>query len=257
MNRIVFILIPVLVLLFSGCAKVDRDVDNFYPKVRTTNVTVLPNGDVRVTGEIISEGTTPLSFAGFCMDTLPNPRMLSNQVSVDSLYGNTFTATYKALEKSYTYYFRAWAANQKGYAIGGDVSVSDVTMDSTFIPCTLPIDTLTLVTPSSAKNYKYREISNIEQLGFEWRIDLYAGTSSIEIVFGRRPTSGVYRIVHQNEEPRGFAASIMIDNIIQDYNGDIYVREIDANTIEVAICKIEWHDLYERSLKTKFRASYQ
>jgi hypothetical protein len=257
MNKRTLITTILIAILFCTCAKVEKDVNNYFPKVKTKGVTLLPNGNVQVTGEIISEGNTSIVYAGFCMDTLPNPGMTSNQQRVDVIEGNTFTTTYTALEKKYTYYFRAWAANERGYAIGGDVSIDSVTMSPSLIPCSLPLDTMILETPTTTKKYKYTDISPIEQSTQEWEIELSNGQSTLEIIFSRRPGTGVYTIVGDNIDSKAFTAEVMLDYVRTGYKGEIYVMEIDASTVEVTICEMEWQDLYKRTLKTRFRTSYE
>ena len=80
-----------LLSFFSACNKTKVDFDNYAPVVKTTSVELLEDGSVKVTGEIISDGVDDLVMVGFCMDTIPDPHLLSNQKHTDTLMGNTFS----------------------------------------------------------------------------------------------------------------------------------------------------------------------
>ena len=254
MKKIVLILLP-FALLLAACRKVEKDVHNYYPKVKTTGAVVLPDGSVQVTGEIISEGNTPVLYNGFCMDTLPNPGMLSNQQSLE-VTGNTFTCTYTALGKSHKYYFRAWAANEHGYAIGDDVSVDSVTISPSAIPCTLPVDTFTINNTLSTKNHKYISISKLTQSTLTWTVSLATNSHTVDMEFGRKPIGGTYTVSDNISDKTG--VQVMIDNTIVNSGSKVYVTEINSNTIEVTVCSMDFYDgMSVNNVRTRFRASYQ
>lgn len=257
MRKLSFI-IPVIILLIAACTKVEKDVNNYYPEVRTVSAEQLPDGTVKITGEIIREGNAALYYVGFCMDTMSGPVMLSNQKSVDTLNGNKFSAIYSSLTKSKKYYFKAWCANGNGYAIAdNEVSIDSVTISSSIIPCTLPLDTLTTVTTQSAKDERLYNISPIEQNTLEWGISLYTYTGSdMHIHFAQKPISGVYK-TSSNNGTKGFYATVLVNGYLAEPGDNIYVEEISGSEIQVTICDATvYTGVLTGSIKTKFRASY-
>lgn len=250
-----FTLAILSLLLFCTCKKVEPDVHNYYPKVKTTSVTLLPDGTVQVVGEVMSEGNSAIRYAGFCMDTIPDPGILSNQHSIDTLYGNSFTSIYTSLSINKKYYFRAWAANGNGYAIGEVLFVDSITISPSLIPCTLPLDTFTIGTTSGLKSYPYLYIDPIEQNVKEHSIRLNIDSRLIEITFSSKPINGIYKTY---PAPNGEnVVTIVIDGYTVESGARVYVTEIDASTIEVVICSAFVYDGIDmRELKTRFRASY-
>src|SRR4051794_8712138 len=119
MTKQTLITISALALvLMSTCKKVDRDVHNYIPRVQTISAIPQPDGTVVVKGVVISSGNTATYFAGFCMDTIPDVNMLTNQVFATAMVGDTFSHSYGPFPSFKRYYFRAWATNAENYAIG-------------------------------------------------------------------------------------------------------------------------------------------
>lgn len=256
MRNPVIILTVLFFSSFLACQKVEKDVNNYYPKVKTTGVELLPDGNVKVTGAIISSGTTDIQYAGFCMDTLPNPGMLSNQKSVTTLNGNTFTATYTSLDKLHTYYFRAWAANADGYVIGEDVKIDSVGISPVTIPCNPSPDTLVVSKPSSTTREHYYSIGPIKQSVDGWEIKLTTGSYSVYVEFGQKPVNGVYKVQPQHYPSKGKFATVRLGGFAADASTNIYVDLVNSTTIEVIICDVVVSDPVPHTLTTKFRASY-
>src|ERR1700689_463474 len=124
MTKRIFSFLLIMTFFSPSCVKVQKNVNNYYPQVKTTSVTVNPDGSVTAYGQVISAGSTGILYCGFCMDTISNPDMLTNQVLATNLSGNVFSCTYSSFNALNTYSFRAFAANSNGYAIGNAVSAS-------------------------------------------------------------------------------------------------------------------------------------
>ena len=226
MNKIFYILSALLILSFAECTKVEKNVHNYYPEVKTTDVTILPDGTVKVSGEIISQGNTPLVLIGFCMDTIPSPDVLSNQQNVTELYGNTFTTIYKSLSSVHKYYFKAWAANENEYAVGEVLSIDSITMSDDNIPCKLPLDTLTLNSNTGLKNQKYTQIGPINTGTLEWRIDMETDFHSPSISFGQSPINGVYQTTENSTPEKGYSTTITMDGYQAKAKANVYVKQL-------------------------------
>jgi len=247
------LLTAALLVLFSACKK-KVDVNNYHPVVKTTGVEVLADGSVKVSGEVISAGNTDLVLAGFCMDTIPNPDLLSNQKSVDTLFGNTFSYTYTNLDGGRKYFFRAWVANEEGYAAGGDVRLDSIHVDQSFVPCTPPQDSIIYSHPQRTKKEKYYSISKVYYLS-EWRIDLTSNSNSIYFEFSQKPTNGIYK-TFENVDGANLV-TIMVDGYRVQSGANVYVKQINSGQIEVTICEAKvYNGAFTDSISTRFTASY-
>ncbi|MCB9047359.1 MAG: hypothetical protein H6550_14590 [Chitinophagales bacterium] len=251
-NQILLITAAILVI-FNSCKK-KPDAKDYHPVVKTTGAEILSDGSVQVTGEIVATGYTDIVLAGFCMDTIPNPDLLSNQQSIDTLYGNTFRYVYKNLDGLHKYYFRAWAANENGYAAGGDVSLDSISIPTTFIPCTPPLDT---VIYSHPQRTKYEPLYSKAKYYFSsnWRIDMSTNTKSIYFEFSQKPTNGVYKIFENTNGTN--LVTILFGGYEAESGSKLYVRQIDNEHIEVTICDAQvFNGAFMDSVSTRFIATY-
>ena len=228
--------------------KVQKDVNSYYPQVKTVSVTVNKDGSVTVTGQVVSTGSTSIQYCGFCMDTIANPDMLTNQLLSDSLNGNVFSCTYFSLNAVETYYFRAFAANANGYAIGSAVSVSHAGFDTSQIPCHPRSQYMVLTGPSNQTD-SYSYVDSVTQSGTGYEVQGHTGSHSIDIVFSRYPISGIYT-----------NASVTFDAIAVT-GVTLYVQQISSGVIDITICQanVEVQDMYTGNyypyvMTTKFRS---
>src|ERR1043165_748442 len=186
-----------IIAAFSGCTKIkyQKDAADYYPKVVTSKDTILPDGSVRVTGEVISGGSGELYYVGFCMDTAPHPQMHFNQLLTDTLYGSSFTATYRGLNGLKRYYVRAFAANEYGYAYGDDLVVDHPAPDTSMIPCHPGSNTL--ITEGGGYTRSEENLFHIEALDpMTHEVNVVSNSMTLNLQFGRTPTSGKYTIWH-------------------------------------------------------------
>ena len=91
MKRTLFYLLPVYLIVFYSCRKAYGNVEDYYPEVKMVSTQVNAQGEVVVTGEVLSTGASELVAAGFCMDTVGNPVMLENQKLSTELNGTSFS----------------------------------------------------------------------------------------------------------------------------------------------------------------------
>jgi len=238
----------VMIFFTPSCVKVQKDVNSYYPLVKTTSVTLNKDGSVTVTGQVISAGSTSIQYCGFCMDTTANPDMLTNQLLSDSLNGNVFSCTYSSLNALYTYYFRAFAANANGYAIGSAVSLSHAGFDTSLIPCHLSAQYMVLTgTTNETDPYSYVDSVTPSSTGYE--VLAYTGSHSLDIVFSQYPISGIYT-----------NASVAFDAIAVS-GATLYVQQISAGVIDITICQanVEVQNMFSGNfypyvMATKFRS---
>ncbi len=241
-------------LFFWGCKKVEKDVNNYYPKVTTVSAAVNPDGTVTVTGHIVSEGSTAVSACGFCMDTLKYPDMLSNQLISSTRNGNDFTCTYSSLSTVDTYYFRAWVVNGNGYALGSPVSITNVCFDTSLIPCHPVAGHLVLSSNYLISDEIYIDFSNVPINALTYGVTGTTNTHTISLSFGNRPVSGIYKTTTAND-PGGWNVILLLDWVRVDAPANVYVQQINSTTMDITICQATV-SRYNYDITTKFRCHY-
>jgi len=217
MRKLIIPFLIILGLISATChksQKVEKDPMNYYPKVKTLSVEKLLDGTVRVTGQVVSQGNQPIEYAGFCMDTLPMPDMISNQMIAPTISGDTFSCIYSSVDFPAKYYFRAWVNNSNGYAIGEPIYTDSIAFDTSLIPCRPTLNHMLLTggtlqsggsTPNVDENYTL--ISTLTQSGTGYEFDALTSNHSINLTFGQFPHSGIYSSA---------SVSILVDGGIPD-----------------------------------------
>lgn len=248
------ILIISTIFIISACKK-KIDFDNYHPKVKTTGVEILNNGDVLVTGEIVSEGNTQIIIAGFCTDTLPNPSILSNQQSIDTLFGNTFRYVYSGLDGSKKHYFKAWAANEEGYAYGEDIYLDSIITQNSGVPCSPPLDSIIYTHTQRTKKEKYISISKVLPQSGGWEISLNTNNRIIEYTFSSKPINGIYKTFSNTNGSN--LVTIRDEGYLVESGADVYVRQLNSTEVEISICSAKiYNGVFTDSMTTRFIAMY-
>ena len=234
--------------LFSpSCVKVLKNVNDYYPQVKATSVMVNSDGSITVSGEITSTGSTGIQFCGFCMDTIANPDMVTNQELATNLNGNTFSYTYTSLSALTTYYFKAFAANANGYAISKVISVSNTGFDTALIPCH-PVAQYMVLTGANSETDPYEYVDSVTQSGTGYEVYGATGEHTIDIIFNQYPISGTYT-----------NASVAFDAVALS-GVTLYVQQISNGVIDITICQanVKVEDIYGNYfpyvMTTKFRS---
>lgn len=92
-------------------------VDGDIPKILTKSLINITSSSAFCNGQIIDNGNQEIIEKGFVWDTNPNPTISNNKVIVTKT-GDEFEASIVGLEKSKTYYIRAYCSNIMGVAYG-------------------------------------------------------------------------------------------------------------------------------------------
>jgi hypothetical protein len=246
MKKLIALILLVPFILLSGCSKYEKNVNDYYPKVTITSAKLQNDGSVLVTGTVVSEGASKIMYRGFCADTISNPKMISNQIVINNS-DSSFTAKFSSLYKSNRYYFRAWAANSYGYAIG----TSEIVIDSVFItppkiPCSLPLDTFTINnTSSTSESIVSQSIANYTE------VNITTISHRILIDFKKRPVTGTYTTWQSQDYDHN--VTVWVDNRIVDNGSKLYVTDIDNKTFEIAICSMNYYDRFLRDCTSSLR----
>ncbi len=245
-------------LLFSTCRKVEKNAHAYYPIVKTLSAEKLPDGSVKVTGQLISNGSSGIEFAGFCMDTLPNPGMAKNQVMVDVITADTFSYIFSSFNTLKKYYFRAWAANGNGYNIGADVVADSIIFDSTAVACTPEKQKVAWAGIPYNNSESYTYISGLTESPEGYDVTTYTGTHSVTYSFGQYPVSGIYKTSGVSQ-PGAYTMAITVDGIKTKGGANVYVRQMFDNTIDITLCqdsvsiKVGLSSYYMFAMSTRFR----
>lgn len=260
-NRIVYLVALFVVLfLFKQCKKVEKNITNLYPKVETSSAKVEPDGSVTISATILGEGSEPVKYAGFCMDTLPEPKMLDNQQTVDTIFGKEFHTSYKGLLPYTKYYFRSFVANANGYAYGNTISVNNVQIDSNIFSCKPAKDTIKIASSFKTSNYRISRAS-APKIGSDWDVTVETGEYIMTISFADFPKQGIYTITDASGI-YGQYVNVLISGPITNFGGvnfkegaKLYVRSIDVNHIEYSFCGAKFWSGTDYTVDTRFVSS--
>gem|GEM_PF-1308637 len=236
MKKRTFILLLATLFAFATCKKVESNVANYYPTVKTLSVTRQSDGSAIVVGQVTSSGDKPILYAGFCMDTVPVPDMITNQIITDTLTNNTFTARFSSFNPLKRYYFRAWVANDNGYAVGNVVFADSIAPTAASIPCSMPANKLYLTSTPGVDSETYISISSIPSGTSQ--PSLYANTNShsITLNFNNYPVTQTYKTASSLFPNGNSDVGIMVDSYVVDGGANVYVKQITPTTFEITIC---------------------
>ncbi|MBA3682312.1 MAG: hypothetical protein H0W73_14305 [Bacteroidetes bacterium] len=236
-----FIYIFGLTALFMtlSCHKAKKSIKDYYPVVETRAATITDDGDVIVEAQITSDGDQQLEYIGFCMDTLPDPNMMSNQVIIEELSGGNFTTKYDnistllpyhSFDPNKTYYFRSWATNGNGYSYGNTISLTNIKSAPVVPTCTLNTNQLN-GSPYTIVTAPYNSSNNTWD--FQAQSQFYG---TLYFKFGSKMRSKVFTTINhqtpnENQVYVGFNSSEFLQS-----GSKVYVQETSPNNYEITIC---------------------
>lgn len=110
-------------LAVTNCKKKQTETESAQTlaQVSTSPVTAVTDLTALSGGSIISEGSSPVSEAGICWDTLPGPTV-NKGVTVKSASTGNYTCAINGLKRYTTYFVRAYAINGNGTSYGSETS---------------------------------------------------------------------------------------------------------------------------------------
>ncbi|MFM9984650.1 MAG: hypothetical protein ACKVOK_05415 [Flavobacteriales bacterium] len=229
--------------LFVSCVRPLKDVEDYYPEVEVVSYTPNIDGSITITGRIVSTGHTEIEYAGMSITSTGTPTGSENQ-QLGNLSGDTFSVTYDGVEDEdgsyfeldpdHTYFVRAFAANDDGYAISETFTIDPWEIPTIDAPCTPPLNTYNVGSGNvsafasgptmSAGQYQYSLTSLNGDVMFTMNQPIHAG-------FYTTSTEG------------GFIANdeVMISYTNFNYyvisaGSTVYVNETSDNVFEVTVC---------------------
>lgn len=229
---------------FAGCKKVpyQKDPLAYYPTVHTDAGTVEPDGSVTIGGSVEKTGAGEIYYVGVCMDSAPNPEMHINQIRAKDLVDNRFSVRYERLDARKSYHFRAFACNAYGYAYGQDVRVERPGMDTNTIPCHPATNMISVdYNWGAPKQENMVYLNPLDEADFEVSASSYPSSYEISLRFGRRPTTGKYKIWEQADRGSDLVEASFNNpndgNFRFDNGGELYVYQLDQRRIKVWLCE--------------------
>ncbi|MBL7931093.1 MAG: hypothetical protein JNL60_04300 [Bacteroidia bacterium] len=247
-NIIAVLVLPIIVFILSTCTKARKNVMDYYPEVSTVSANVTEDGGVEVTANVTLK-TGALNYAGFCMDTLPSPDMMKNQVLVDNLNAAEFKSVYAMnFDAKKTYYFRSWAASDKGYAYGNTISLTNIKATPLSPPCMLNINSSnigTMGSSGSGPEGSAYQVTAVDNFSSTWDITSYGYTSSAGTLyfhFGSEPKTKVFTTTEGSaygdmvfiSVSSGFSSGY----VLKGYK--VYVNKISEGVFEITVCDAPW-----------------
>lgn len=91
-----------------------------FASVKTISVTSITTNSAVLTGNVITEGNTPVTEKGFCVSIIPNPTVNNLKFPV-AIGKGPFTYFLGTLSEFKTYYIVAYAINSKGLSYGDPI----------------------------------------------------------------------------------------------------------------------------------------
>jgi hypothetical protein len=261
-KQLLFILSLLLISVIFSCRKAKKDMKDYYPTVNTVSATITEDGDVIVEAEITSSGEKSLEHIGFCMDTVPVPKMLSNQVVVSTINGGNFSAkysninstlSYNSFNPNKTYYFRSWATNGNGYTYGNIISLNNIKSTPVIPTCTLAPSYLNLGTGNGSSNY-YTVTSPSQNSTWDFQASSNS-SGTLNFKFGSQPRNKVFTTTTGTPNLNQVNVSFYSGFISGTLNSGtyVYVNEISTGVYDITICQAPW--LYNSTtfyLNTRF-----
>ncbi|MEO8148227.1 MAG: hypothetical protein ABI723_11340 [Bacteroidia bacterium] len=258
MKKILFVILIAGATMIASCKKTLKDVNDYFPEVKTVSAVVNPDGTVEVTGEIISEGNAEIENAGFCLSTDSVPYMLDGQV-ICNIDGSTFTATYSDFDPYKKYYFRSWATNDYGYVYGNIVALDSIKATPVIAPCTPALNTINIGGGTPTDNMiAQAPVAGID--GWEVHCSGFSYVNSVVFNFGSKPSTKIYTTTTSSNPGAdevnvifhaGFNSGTLSDG------GKVYVNQKNSTSWEISICDAPWtlssSTLY---LTTRFMCPY-
>ena len=151
------------------------------PEVVTGQVTSITATTAIGHGQVISEGSSPVSERGVCWSTEHDPLVSGSHSNAGSGSGS-FSVTLSGLTPSATYYLRAYATNEQGTTYGAEVSFT--ALEGQPEVETVSVTDITATTAIAHGQVTDQGGSAITQRGFCWSTEHNPTTESSHIVAG-------------------------------------------------------------------------
>ena len=235
--KTLFLIISFALTLTWGCRKALKDPEDYYPEAEMTSATVMPDGTVKVVGEVISVGKykgSVIDVVGFCATTGNKTPLLDERQITATLEDNTFTAYYPAgyFDADSVYNISAFATNHYGYNISPFKSFGSLFLDVT-PPCNLAVDYY----QSGINTGYYSSVQEVSPNEF-WASN---GPVRCSIEFATTPIAGVFKTNAYAESGKVKCSFYQGGSWYAITSGsDVYVEKINATVYRVTLCSAQF-----------------
>ena len=151
------------------------------PEIVTRQVTSITATTAIGHGQVISEGTSPVTERGVCWSTEHDPLVSGSHSNAGSGEGS-FSVTLSGLTPNATYYLRAYATNAQGTAYGAEVS--STALEGQPEVETVSVTDITATTAIGHGQVTAQGGSAITERGFCWNTEHNPTTESSHITAG-------------------------------------------------------------------------
>ncbi|MBS1654643.1 MAG: hypothetical protein JSU05_07350, partial [Bacteroidetes bacterium] len=116
------------ILLFSGlilttsCKKSGESRNLVAPNVTTGAVSNIAGPSANADGNVTDDGGSIITEAGVCFDTISGVDITKKKAIAPHTFSGTYTASLVNLTMGKTYYYKAYAINEKGISYGDEKS---------------------------------------------------------------------------------------------------------------------------------------
>lgn len=237
MKLMKYIYLFILATIFVSCEDSGVDVTEYSPKIVTKNVEVKPDGTVWVAYELVSKGKDEVEWIGCSMDTVPNPSFQSNLNMATYRDGNTYYSVYNVdeFDSTKTYYFKPFANNVYGLSYGQIAQMNSIKPIPVEVPCNNPLNQFEFL--GSTRYFSY--VSDIWYLSNYYEIEASTSGIQVDISFLTSPRNGIYKTTYYEYPDESNEVRVSITSFSNYYvlaDANVYVNEIDAETLEITIC---------------------
>lgn len=253
--KIKLLLILGLIIGITSCRKPEKNFDDYFPEIIVTAV-ANADGSVVVTATITKEGSLGIELNGFAFSENSEFPINENQVIVDGISNNSFTATYPpGFDISKTYYFKAWITNELGYKESATVSLSNIEAIPLDGPCSNPMDYLWVYGVSETAGTPTAWQENVD---FNQYFNVQGSYSNVQFTFDEIPSTGIYTTTQFTPGPGQVKVSFIntfsvFINTSLNAGQSVYVNQTSPTTWTFEVCSATWtYNSFDYTFSTFF-----
>lgn len=244
-----FIILNLLLLIaITGCTGEDSEnIDENLPAITTAPITLITDNSARSGGEILKEGSSPISNRGICWSTNQNPTLDDNSTS-ESGSSQDFVSELTGLEPETQYFVRSYASNSSGIAYGNQLEFTTETLDVT-APCNPEDNSLdhqgmavTFYGVSAGENHSFFGNYGVIANGMQ---------GDLRVDFNHVPETGIYTLVDDFSLNRTLKESMISATLDQGIlnswctsapaaGTEIYVTKLAEDSYKITFCAVEF-----------------
>jgi len=261
-----------LLLLIVSCEV--ENTTTYVPFVNTNEPTSIFTETAIFHGEVVGDGGLDIKEIGFVYSMNNPPTLADEAVVFDHTVNNgngigMFNTAITNLSPSTTYYYSAYAKNEKGVAYGNDIWQFTTTAEA---PCTPINNSFNANTTLNMPNGSFSQTNHGDSgnlYGGDFYLNAntgYPNSAELKIFFDGDISSlqsGQYKIVNDldftNYNEDKVVVSVFYSGsyfFSQDYDNYVYVKRT-GNQLEVTLCEVDirgtiYYNSYDAEIQSRF-----